>query len=104
MASDAKRIEVDIGQAFETLKASPELCYAMNVMVGGPALGDALKTIDELRDLDAAIKRVDELLARDPNIGTRIVGEGYCEATYYTNSAFMTVDYVPIIRAVLGLD
>lgn len=48
MAEEQKRIEVDIGAAFAMLQESPELCAAMNEMVGGPALVAAHAEVDRL--------------------------------------------------------
>ena len=46
---EPKRIEVDIGAAIKMLEASPELADAMNKLIGGPALVEALAKIERLR-------------------------------------------------------
>lgn len=49
MPEEPRRIEVDIGAAMEALQSSPELCAAMNELVGGPALVEAQAEVERLR-------------------------------------------------------
>lgn len=48
MNDETKPIVVDIGAAYAMLQENPELCAAMNEMVGGPALVAAHAEVDRL--------------------------------------------------------
>src|SRR5207253_2582645 len=47
--AEPRRIEVDIGRAYEALQTSPELCAEFERLVGGPALVEAKEELERLR-------------------------------------------------------
>lgn len=60
---EGNAIVVDIGQALETLKNSPELCKQMNELVAGPSYEEACLEIERL---NAVIEEMSEKLAKHP--------------------------------------